>query len=336
MAPDDTSDGQGASWFWQGADHSGAGRVLAVFNPKAGDTPAAREAQCALLERLRAAMSALGLQLEQVSFAPGHFPQVLQPRLGPDLRAIFVLGGDGTVLAVAEALQSAQASQAPQVPLAILPHGTMNWLARDLGLPPDPEQALEALLTPALRRIDLGRVNGQPFLCACMVGVAALLARYRERHRQQPRWRRWPGLFFKALSLWGRYPHLRLRLITGGESQQLRSRTLVVVNNRVAPAPQLIPARPRLDEGVLALYAMRRATPRRLRALLTRLMSGAWSMEDVLLTETSPSLRVELPGIKTLPVLLDGEIRRLRAPLEFTIETQSVAVLAPAEPASAS
>ncbi|WP_201063868.1 MULTISPECIES: diacylglycerol kinase family protein [Thiorhodovibrio] len=317
-------DDQSAFWSRNDAGGSRKRRVLAVFNPAAGDVPAARDAQTALLSRLQAGLAAHGLQLERIAFNPERFSQVLQERLGDDLCAIFVLGGDGTVLAVVEALHGAQ------IPVGILPGGTMNWLARDLGLPPDPEQALTALLNPALRQIDLGRVNGHPFLCACMVGVAALLARYRERHRQQPRWRRWPGLFLSALKLWGRYPHLRMSLVTNGQIHRLRSRTLVVVNNRVEPAVRLIPGRPRLDEGVLALYAMRRATLPRLRSLLARLMSEAWSIEDVLLTETGTSLCVELPGIKTLPVLLDGEIRRLQAPLQFSIEARAVPVLVPA------
>jgi diacylglycerol kinase family enzyme len=301
-------------------------RVLAVFNPAAGDTPTDREAQTALLARLQDSLAEQGLQVEPIAFVPEEFDQRLQAHLGADVRAIFVLGGDGTVLAVVEALKGAQ------IPVGVLPQGTMNWLARDLGLPPDPAQALEALRHPRLARIDLGRVNGQPFLCACMVGVAALLARHRERHRLQPRWRRWPSLFFQALRLWGRYPHLRLQLVTDGRTQRLRSRTLVVVNNRVEPAVRLIPARPQLDEGLLALYAMRRATVQRLRALLARLMSGAWSMEDVLLTETGATLRVDLPGIKRLPILLDGEIRRLQTPLHFSIERRAVPVLVPGDP----
>ncbi|WP_328987012.1 diacylglycerol/lipid kinase family protein [Thiorhodovibrio winogradskyi] len=302
--------------------------MLAIFNPTAGDTPAARDAQTALLEHLRMGLTTHGLELEHMAFEPMHFRQALQAHLGDDLRAIFVLGGDGTVLAVVEALKGAQ------VPLGILPRGTMNWLARDLGLPPDPEQALAELMNPVLRWIDLGRVNGHPFLCACMVGVAALLARYREQRRQQSRWRRWPALLVKALRLWGRYPHLRLHLVTEDKTQRLCSRTLVVVNNRLEPAFNVLPARPRLDEGLLALYAMRRATLKRLRSLLARLMSGAWSMEDVLLTETSTTVRIELPGTTSLPVLLDGEIRRLNPPLNFNIEASAIPVLVPAAPNS--
>jgi diacylglycerol kinase family enzyme len=302
--------------------------VLAIFNPTAGDTPAARDAQTALLERLRTDLSTHGLGLEPMAFEPTRLRHALQARLCDDLRAIFVLGGDGTVLAVVEALEGAQ------VPLAILPQGTMNWLARDLGLPPEPEQALAALMNPTQRQIDIGQVNGHPFLCACMVGVAALLARYREQRRQQSRWRRWPALFVKALRLWGRYPHLRLNLVAEGKSQRLRSRTLVVVNNRLEPALRLLPARPHLDEGVLALYAMRRATLKRLRLLLARLITGAWSMEDVLLSETGKTLCVELPGITRLPVLLDGEIRRLNTPLNFNIKARAIPVLVPAGPNS--
>lgn len=109
-----------------------------------------------------------------------------------------------------------------------------------LGLPPEPEQALAALRSPALRRIDLGRVNGRPFLCACMVGVAALLARYREKHRQQPRWRRWPALFIQALRLWGRYPHLRLHLVADGKTRRLAPPLRFDIKARAIPV--LVPA----------------------------------------------------------------------------------------------
>jgi diacylglycerol kinase family enzyme len=322
----DATPAVGHANFWSRHSEGKAlgNRVLAVFNPAAGDTPSAPDTQSALLARLQAGLAAHALHLDRLAFAPKQFPGALHERLGADLRAIIVLGGDGTVLAVVEALNGAQ------IPIGILPRGTMNWLARDLGLPPDPEQALDALLNPSLRHIDLGRVNGRPFLCACMIGVAALLARDRERLRAQPRWRRWPELLLKAVNLWGRYPHLRMHLVTDGAPRQLRSRTLVVVNNRVEPALRLLPLRPRLDEGLLALYAMRRAAPRRLRSLLGRLMSGSWNVADVLLSETGACLRIELPGIRALPVLLDGEIQRLHTPLEFRVEAAAVPVLTPA------
>ena len=57
------------------------------------------------------------------------------------------------------------------VALGIVPLGTANLLARDLGMPTDPARAADALADTEVRRIDVGRVNGEPFLCASMMGL---------------------------------------------------------------------------------------------------------------------------------------------------------------------
>ncbi|MBK1648581.1 diacylglycerol/lipid kinase family protein [Rhabdochromatium marinum] len=339
-SPEETelSAGKDASfWSRAGTGDTGAGRVLLVVNPSAGDREQAESVETPLVARLRSGLAVQGVQLDTLLFDPQGFTwtlreylrEHLEARQGDNLLAIYIFGGDGTVLAVVEALDG------QSVPIGIVPCGTMNWLARDLDLPLDPEAAVQALLAPRTRQIDVGWVNGHVFLCACMLGVAPLLARYRERLRERSRWWRWPAVFFKALQLWGRYPHLRMTLVTDDPYQyrrhphQLRSRTLVVVNNRIDRLLRLLPYRPQLDAGVLELYAMRRATLRRLRALLGHLMSGDWNMDDVLLMQTGQAMRVELAGQGTLSVLLDGEIRHLRTPLRFSIKPRALTVLVP-------
>ncbi|EIC21862.1 diacylglycerol/lipid kinase family protein [Thiorhodovibrio frisius] len=312
-------------WSQPSARASGSGRVLAVVNPSAGELVASESFDVPLLKPLQAQLSSYGVKLEQLVLKPQGFGPALRARLGDDLLAIYVFGGDGTVLAVVEALGE------DRVPIAILPQGTMNWMARDLGIPAESEQAMRVLLDPEVRLIDLGQVNGHPFLCACMLGIAALLARYRERDRHRSRWWRWPVLFFAALRLWGRYPYLRMTLVGDGERQRLRSRTLVVVNNRLERALRRLPFRDRLDGGVLELYAMRRASVQRLRALLGRLMAGSWGMDDVLLTQTSAAVRIEVAGLNHLPVLVDGEIRRLQTPLSFSLQPRTLPMLVPRE-----
>lgn len=317
-------------WQRQAACSATPGRVVAVVNPASGDADVKDVGTTDLVTKLQADLATQGVRLESLVFDPQGFAEVLRGCLGDDLLAIVVFGGDGTVLAVVEALQGAP------VPIGIVPRGTMNWLARDLGLPPEPDRALEALRHPLPQRIDLARVNGEPFLCACMVGVAALLARYREHNRHQTRWRRWPGLLLMALKLWGRYPHLRMTLVTDNQHHRLRSRTLVVTNNRIAPALRLLPYRPRLNAGLLELHAMRRATPKRLWALLGHLMAGDWCVDDVVLTRTAAAMRIDLAGQQSLPVLLDGEMKRLRPPLHFESEPGAVLMLAPSTPAGES
>ena len=76
-------------------------------------------------------------------------------------------GGDGTVTACAEAVAGSG------VPLGILPLGTGNLLARNLGLPLDPGAALTTALTGTDRRLDAGSANGRPFVV--MAGTRQLM-----------------------------------------------------------------------------------------------------------------------------------------------------------------
>ena len=97
---------------------------------------------------------------------PGEDAAALATELLPDAELIFVAGGDGTVRAVAKALHGTG------VPLAILPTGTVNVLARELGIPlSDPALAVEIGLGREERRIDIGLCNGELFLLVCSGGV---------------------------------------------------------------------------------------------------------------------------------------------------------------------
>src|SRR5205814_1025944 len=137
-----------------------------------------------------------------------------------------VAGGDGSLAAVAEvALER-------DVPFVVVPFGTRNHFARDLGLDrADPIAALDAF-GGTERRIDVGRANGRLFLNNVSIGAYAVLVDHG--------WRR----ALDAL-------RLRHRLTVDGES--LRTRALVIGNN----AYSLSGARDRLDEGRLHLYTPR-------------------------------------------------------------------------------
>ncbi len=75
-----------------------------------------------------------------------------------------VISGDGMIGAIGGALAGAE------TPLGIVPGGRGNDLARVLGIPTDPEEAIEVVLAGESRQIDVGEVNGKPFLCIASVG----------------------------------------------------------------------------------------------------------------------------------------------------------------------
>ena len=71
--------------------------------------------------------------------------------------------------------------------LGVLPFGTMNLLARDLGMPADPQAAVAALADARVpRRIDLAEINGRPFHTLSGLGFFSHMARAREEVRGHP------------------------------------------------------------------------------------------------------------------------------------------------------
>jgi len=88
---------------------------------------------------------------------------------GVDL--VIAAGGDGTVTACAAGLAG------QLVPLAILPTGTGNLLAINLGIPLDRARAVEVALTGVDRKIDLGVANGRPFVAMAGLGLDAKMLR---------------------------------------------------------------------------------------------------------------------------------------------------------------
>ncbi|HKK50232.1 MAG TPA: YegS/Rv2252/BmrU family lipid kinase [Myxococcota bacterium] len=93
---------------------------------------------------------------------------------------ILVAGGDGTLNQLVDALLETR------LPIGLVPLGTANVLARTLGLPLDPEQACRVAATGRIRWIDVGRVNGHPFLTVASLGLSSRVARDStpERKRQ--------------------------------------------------------------------------------------------------------------------------------------------------------
>jgi YegS/Rv2252/BmrU family lipid kinase len=104
---------------------------------------------------------------------PGHAAE-LASRHGEHYEAVFVLGGDGTVMEVAGAL----AERRLPIPIGILAGGTGNLVARALGIPLSIEKAVPALLAGDEMMIDLGRTDtGRRFAIAAGVGIdAAMIA----------------------------------------------------------------------------------------------------------------------------------------------------------------
>ena len=116
-----------------------------------------------------------GLPIDVRELAADQVGDAIRHVAAEGVRRIAVAGGDGTV-AIAAGLASKHSLE-----LAIIPGGTLNHLASDLGIPDAVDEALRLALDGEARPVDAGSVNGQLFLNTSSVGSYVTFVRLRER-----------------------------------------------------------------------------------------------------------------------------------------------------------
>ena len=238
-------------------------------------------------------------------------------------RTVVAAGGDGTVGAVAAALVDSEAT------MAVLPVGTLNHFAKELGIPHELEAAVEVALTGAIHAIDVGEVNGRIFVNNSSLGLypAIVFAReYRRRHG----WSKWLAMAWASLSVPRRFPSLSVSLEAGGEGASVVTPLLFVGNNEYPVEGFRFGRRRSLDGGRLWVFVAPpphsrwRALRRTLRALFKRDRRD----RDFSVFQTR-ELRVETTR-EQVRVALDGEIFRVPPPLRYRSRPLALRVRVPA------
>jgi diacylglycerol kinase family enzyme len=239
-------------------------------------------------------------------------------------RVVVAAGGDGTVNSVVQHV-------AGRGTLGVLPLGTLNHFARDLGLR-DPEDALRALQRAKSRSIDVGTANGALFVNN--TGLGLYPEGVRERERSEDRW----GKLAASIGAAGRLLRTATPLIgtidADGDRRALFAWVVFVGNNRFGTVPGRLGARTRLDEGVLdvgVVTARRRATSRARAAW--RLAKGKPWQSRRLVRTTARRLVVRLEGAAR-PVSLDGEHGDPTHLLEVGLVPGGLRVVVPPDPAA--
>ena len=145
-----------------------------IFNPQAGRRPWRRRTT---LPQAVAFLEHCGISVVLLpTTGPGSGTAIAHEQLAAGRDLIVVCGGDGTVNEVVNGMAGSP------VPLALLPSGTANVLAKELGLPWDPWRAAEYIPRGEVRRIALGRAGGRYFIAVGGAGSDANLIYHATRH----------------------------------------------------------------------------------------------------------------------------------------------------------
>ncbi|MFN2431288.1 MAG: diacylglycerol kinase family protein [Gemmatimonadota bacterium] len=242
-----------------------------------------------------------------------------------DADVVVVGGGDGTLSAAACALVGGE------TPLAVLPLGTLNHFAKDLGMPTDLEEAVTAIVGGHVRSVDVGELNGRPFLNNSSIGLYPRAVEEREAKRERSGWAKWPAMLHGALVVVRRFRLLRVRLRTEDRALLLRTPFVFVGNNRYEMSLFSPGKRSRLDGGELSLYVARVHGPLGLLPIVGHAITG--TLDQARDFESLWPREVEIhAGRRALRVALDGEVLRMRAPLRYRIRPAALRVVAPAAP----
>jgi YegS/Rv2252/BmrU family lipid kinase len=144
--------------------------VLVIINPVAGGS----RRGLAVEERVRLVREALGRHgvegRVELTRAAGHGSDLARQAVAEGCSHVVAWGGDGTINEVASQLVGTGAG------LGIVRAGSGNGLARELGIPARPEEALAIALGGRERLIDVGEIEGRPFLNVAGVGFDAAMA----------------------------------------------------------------------------------------------------------------------------------------------------------------
>jgi diacylglycerol kinase family enzyme len=289
-------------------------RGILFVNPRAGSFSAPEEAE------MRSLAEEIGLRV--VDVVPGiDVREVVKATLASGLRDIVVAGGDGSIHHVLQALVGTEGI------LGIIPVGTVNHLARDLGIPLDWREAMRVVSEGSVRQIDTGRVNGIHFLNGVMLGLYPTISEYRERFRStHSKWR----AYFRATRLaMGHFRHVTLVVDSDGRLETIRTQMFIVaVNTYDLTQSGLIALKTSLDDGRLSVYSLSFMDRIAFIRAAAKFMRGKINEVEGFRRMRIGQIRIDSANPK-LRVAVDGELHQIAPPLQIAAVPASLLVRAP-------
>ncbi len=289
--------------------------VTVILNEKAGagDSGALRAALAKVAAEHRAEVRIL---------VPGANDDLgtLAREAGAGGGPVVAAGGDGTVAAVAASLVGSE------VPFGVLPAGTLNHFAKDLGVPLDLEAAAQTLFTGQIARVDVAEVNGRIFINNSSVGFYPRIVRERERQQRGGR-AKWAALAIATAAVFRRSRTLDVELEVDGQRLAFRTPLVFVGNNRYEVSGLEIGTRKGLGGGLIWVCT----APSTGRfglvwlAILTLLgLAGGGELASIETEQVTVRMRRRRVDVAT-----DGEVVAMSTPLHYRSLPGSLHVLVP-------
>jgi YegS/Rv2252/BmrU family lipid kinase len=301
----------------EGVDRPGGHRCLLLLNGRSRSGAVAGEP-------IRRFLASRGVELAGGGPVPPEaFAAALARQAPHSLDRVLVGGGDGTLNAALPELLRAGA------PIGVIPLGTANDFAGALGIPGELRAALRVALDGRPMRVDVGRVNGRPFLNVASIGLGATVT---ENLSAELKARLgFLGYPHAMLSAFRKARPFRVRVcIDDHHPWRARCIHLAVGNGPRYGGGALIAEDARLDDGRLHVFAL--APVPLWRLLLLAPWLGRGRQRELADARAREGRWVRVTTSRPLPVSADGEMVS-RTPAVFDLLPGALSVLVPERPA---
>lgn len=272
---------------------------------------------------IRAAFDAAGIAGE-IRLLDGHelhdaAKEAVTKRVG----LVVAGGGDGTISCVAGALAGTGTK------LGILPLGTLNHFARDVGLPLDLGEAAAVVANGKPRAVDVAEVNGRLFVNNSAIGLYPLMVLDRDAQQRRLGRSKRLAMIVASFRTLLRFHHRRLTLTVNEEPAGRVDTPLLFVGNNDYRVDIGAPGRREsLDDGELCVFVLRKKTAKGLIAATVRALFNRSRDDDMVRIDGVERLRVSSKR-SHLAVSLDGETAMMETPLDYRIRPKALKVVAP-------
>jgi diacylglycerol kinase family enzyme len=293
-------------------------RIAVIINGGAGsghDEQAATE--------LRSRFAAHGLDAAVTLAKSGEeMIETARKAVSDGVQIVVAGGGDGTINAVASAVAGTGTA------FGVLPLGTLNHFAKDLGVPLGLGEAVRNVAEGKRLQVDVGEVNGRIFLNNSSLGLYPDIVREREKQQRRLGRGKWPAALWATIAALRRYPFLHVQLTAGSKQHARRTPFVFIGNNEYSMRGLSIGGRASLSRGKLSLYMAQRPGRLGLLRFAWRALWGRLAQErdfDVMLSD---KFDIETRH-RHLRVAIDGEVTIMTTPLRYRIRPGALTVLVP-------
>jgi diacylglycerol kinase family enzyme len=280
--------------------------MVVLFNPKSG--PAYRRVS---VDDLKQRLLAHGVNAQVIALRENAQIGRMAKTIGQDCEVLVAAGGDGTVSAVAAVVAGTE------IALGVLPLGTLNHFARDLGIPLELDGAIETLVRGKRACVDVGDVNGRKFVNNSSIGMYPRIVGLRQRE-QRVGYNKWMALGIAVLTVLRRFPFWTVRVHAQDRVVKQRTPFVFVGNNEYELEGLQIGRRGAVNGGRLFLYVAARTTRFGLVRMALAALFGRLNRKRSLQMFDVTEAWIETRR-KRVKVSTDGEVSWMQSPLHYRL-----------------